>query len=222
MTIGALPVPAIREGDLSILMMAQDTIHLLDALGITRCHLLGLSMGGMIAQEMAIRYPERIHGLVLACTHCGGKHQVPARDEVIALLTEMANAGTEESKIRALACFFDPETLAKRPEVAQKYLDVSLTYPAAAEILSKQYQAVVNHDAFDRLPQIKAATLVLTGDADVLVPPDNSRILAERIPQAKLAIISGGAHQIMLEQAQACNKAIMDFLQGLENASPSA
>jgi 3-oxoadipate enol-lactonase len=209
-------------GALSIMMMAQDTIRLIDALGITSFYLLGLSMGGMIAQEVAINYPERVKGLVLACTHCGGTHQISASKEVINIFTEMATVGSDESKIKAAACLFDPETLAQRPEVAQKYTAISFKNPASAEILSKQQEAVLGHDSFDRLPQIKAATLVLTGDADLLVPPDNSKILAERIPGAKLIIVPGGGHQILVEQPEACNKAIMDFFQGLNDATSSS
>ncbi len=203
-------------GTLSILMMAQDTIGLLDAIGITRCHLLGLSLGGMIAQEVTINYPDRIKGLILASTHCGGIHKISAGAEVTALFTEMINVGDEASKIKAGACLFDPETLAKRPEVLRKYTEISMKYPADAEILTKQSEAVLNFDTFDRLPQIQAPTLVITGDADLLVPPDNSNILAERIPGAKLKIISGGGHQILVEQPEACNKAILEFLQGLD------
>jgi pimeloyl-ACP methyl ester carboxylesterase len=175
----------------------------------------------MIAQEIAIRYPERITALILACTHCGGAHQVLASDEVMAIFTEMATVGSDESKIKAAACLFDPETLTKRPDVARKYTEISLTHAAGADILSRQSEAVREHDTFDQLPQIKAATLVLTGNADLLVPPDNSKILAQRIPGAKLAIISGGGHQIMVEQPEKCNTAILGFLRGRDDVSPS-
>jgi 3-oxoadipate enol-lactonase len=202
-------------GELSILMMAQDVLGLLDHLKIERAHVFGLSMGGMIAQELAIHYPERVSGLILASTHCGGRHQVTASEEVRSVLMDMIHTASDESKLKAAACLFYKETLEKRPEVARRYSEISLKRPASAKTLSKQWEAILKHDAFDRLPRIKAPTLVLTGDADVLIPPENSKILAERIPGAELKIISGGGHQVLVEQPEACNAAVLDFLRKL-------
>jgi pimeloyl-ACP methyl ester carboxylesterase len=207
--------------DFSVLMMAQDTIGLMDALGITKSHIMGLSMGGMIAQEMAINYPDRVKGLILACTHCGGPHQLTASAEVGALFMEMIYIASDESKVKAAACLFARETLEKKPEVARRYAEISLKHPADTKILSKQWEAVLKYDTFDRLPQIKAPTLVLTGNEDLLVPPGNSKILAERIPGAELKVIAGGGHQVLVEQPEACNKTIMGFLRGLDGVSPS-
>jgi 3-oxoadipate enol-lactonase len=202
-------------GELSILMMAQDVLGLLDHLQINSAHVFGLSMGGMIAQELAIQYPERVSGLILASTHCGGRHQVAASQEVRSVLMDMIHTASDESKLKAAACLFDKETLEKRPEVARRYSEISLKRPVSAKTLSKQWKAILKHDAFDRLPRIKAPTLVLTGDADLLIPPDNSRILAESIPGAELKIISGGGHQVLVEQPKACNAAVLEFLRRL-------
>jgi 3-oxoadipate enol-lactonase len=202
-------------GELSILMMAQDVLGLLDHLKIERAHVFGLSMGGMIAQELAIHYPERVSGLILASTHCGGRHQITASEEVRSVLMDMIHTASDESKLKAAACLFYKETLEKRPEVARRYSEISLKRPVSAKTLSKQWEAILKHDAFDRLPRIKAPTLVLTGDADVLIPPENSKILAERIPGAELKIISGGGHQVLVEQPEACNAAVLDFLRKL-------
>jgi pimeloyl-ACP methyl ester carboxylesterase len=199
----------------SILMMAQDVLGLLDHLKVNRAHVLGLSMGGMIAQELAIRYPERVSGLVLASTHCGGPHQITASKEVGSIFMDMIQTGSDESKLKAAACLFHKETLEGRPEVARRYSGISLKRPVSAKTLSKQWEAILKHDAFDRLPQIKATTLVLTGDADLLVPPENSKILAERIPGAELKVISGGGHQVLVEQPEACNAVVLEFLRRL-------
>jgi pimeloyl-ACP methyl ester carboxylesterase len=202
-------------GDLSILVMAQDVIGLLDYLKIDQAHVYGLSMGGMIAQELAIRYPGRVNGLVLACTHCGGPHQIAASAEVGSIFMDMIQTGSDESKLKAAVCLFHKETLEKRPEVAKRYSEISLKRPVTAKTLTKQWEAIHKHDAFDRLPRIKASTLVLTGDGDVLIPPENSKILAERIPGAELKIISGGGHQVLVEQPEACNAAVLEFLRNL-------
>jgi pimeloyl-ACP methyl ester carboxylesterase len=202
-------------GEFSILVMAQDVIGLLDDLKIDSAHVFGLSMGGMIAQELAIRYPGRVNGLVLACTHCGGPHQVNASAEVGSIFMDMIQTGSDESKLKAAACLFHKGTLEKRPEVAKRYSEISLKRPVTAKTLTKQWEAIQKHDAFDRLPQINSPTLILTGDGDVLIPPENSKILAERIPGAELKIIPGGGHQVLVEQPEACNAAVLEFLRKL-------
>jgi len=202
-------------GEFSVLMMAQDTLALLDFLGIRKAHVLGLSMGGMIAQEMAINYPDRVSSLVLACTHCGGQHQIRASAKVGALFMDMIYVASDESKVKAAGCLFHKETLEKRPEVARRYSEIALNHPVGTRVLAQQWEAVLKHDTFDRLPRIETPTLVLTGDADLLIPPGNSEILAARIPGAELKIISGGGHQVLVEHPEACNAAVLEFLRRL-------
>ncbi|MBU1274797.1 MAG: alpha/beta hydrolase [Proteobacteria bacterium] len=204
-------------GPLSVRQMAGDTLGLLDALGLESPLVFGLSMGGMIAQELAINHSQRLSGLVLACTHPGGPHQVRPTAEVEALFKDMVYLATPEAKRAAAPTLFDPKTLEQRPQVAAEYAEVSLRHPAGADILTRQWNAVLGHDTYDRLPQIQAPTLVLTGDADVLIPPGNSEILAQRIPGAKLAVIPGGGHQILVEQPAPCNQAVLAFLGDLDD-----
>jgi 3-oxoadipate enol-lactonase len=199
-------------GAFSIQDMAADTVGLMDALHIQQAHVLGVSMGGMIAQRIAIDYPRRVRGLVLVVSHCGGPPQVPASEPIARLVHEMTTVGSPESRIKALPAFFDPRTLKERPECAQAYAAVSLKYPADVKILSRQYRAIQGHDACDHLPAIQAPTLVVASQGDVLIPPANSEILAARIPDARLVTIPGGGHQILVEQPQACNRAVLDFL----------
>ncbi|MCB2192653.1 MAG: alpha/beta hydrolase [Deltaproteobacteria bacterium] len=202
-------------GPLSISQMAGDTLALMDALSLERPIILGLSMGGMIAQELAINHPERLSALVLACTHPGGPNQVRPTTEVEELFKKMVFLATPEAKRDAAATLFDPKTLRERPEVAAEYAEISLRHPAEADILTRQWNAVLGHDTYERLHWIKAPTMVLTGDADLLIPPGNSEILAARIPGAKLVKVPGGGHQILVEQPEACNHEILDFLDGL-------
>ncbi len=195
----------------SILKMAQNIAGLMDVVGIEKAHVLGLSMGGMIAQELALNFPERIQRLILCVTHCGKSHSIPSSDKVNQLFSAMVNEGTNEAKTAASAVMFAPETLKNRPETAGEYAKVSMEYPAATDILIKQSQAIQEFDSWERLPEITALTLALGADKDVLIPPGNLNILAERIPNAKLCIIKGGGHQVLVEQADACNAAITDF-----------
>jgi pimeloyl-ACP methyl ester carboxylesterase len=205
-------------GPFTITDLADDTIRLMNGLGIEQAHVLGLSLGGMIAQEMAIQHPQRIKGLILVVTLCGGQHQVVAGDAVREKLQRVVFEGSADARIKAIEVFFAPRTITERPQVLLKYAEVSMKYPAGINILQRQYGAVASHDTYDRLDRIKAPTLVLTGEEDVLIPPGNSEILAERIPGAELRVIPGGGHQIMIEQPQACNRAIVAFLQKVDSA----
>ncbi len=206
-------------GDFSIRNMADDTVGLLDALAIPQAHVLGVSMGGMIAQCIALDHPGRVRGLVLVVSHCGGAHQVRPSAEIARLVGEMVTVGSPESRIKALPAFFDPETLKTNLVCAQTYAAVSLKYPADAQILTRQFKAIQEFDVYDRLPAIQSPTLVVASTGDVLIPPGNSDILAARIPHARLVAIPGGGHQILVEQPEACNRAVVDFLTTL--ASPA-
>ncbi len=212
-----------RSGDpggaFTIEDMAADAIGLIDALGIERAHILGLSMGGMIAQKLVLSHPQRVKGLILVVTHCGGDHQIKASDEVMEKIQRMAVDDSIEARTNAATAFFAPRTLSDRLPVVQEYAAVSMKHPAGTEILQRQMIALQGHDAFDRLDHIKAPTLVLTGAEDVLIPPENSKILADRIPGAECLVIEGGGHQVLIEQPEACNRAIIDFLQNVDGSS---
>ncbi len=201
------------SGPFTIQDMAADTAGLMDALEIKSAHVLGVSLGGMIAQEVAIRHPHRVRGLILAVTHCGGAQQIRAAADVTETLRRLVADGSMEARIKALEVFFAPLTIEERPRIVQDYADVSMRYPATPEILQRQMDAVAAHDTCDRLQRIAAATLVLTGAQDVLIPPANSELLAERIPRAELLVVPGGAHQVLIEQPQVCNQAVIAFLQ---------
>ena len=199
--------------------MAADAVGLMDHLGIERAHVLGLSMGGMIAQELVLGHPQRVKGLILVVTHCGGEHQVKAADEVMAMIQRLAVDDSIEARTEAAAAFFAPETLSGRADVLQQYAEVSMKHPAGTAILQRQMGALQDHDTYERLPRIAAPTLVLTGAGDVLIPPDNSKILADRIPGAECLVVEGGGHQILIEQPGACNRAILAFLQKVDGAT---
>lgn len=202
--------------DVTIQNMAADTIGLMDALHIERAHILGVSMGGMIAQEIAIHHAQRVKSLILVVTHGGGERQLRAEASVIQLIRAMVLEGSLSSRIAALPAFFDPLTLKQNPACVQTYAAAASKYPADTKILSSQWRAVQAHDVYDRLPAIQAPTLVLASEGDVLIPPGNSELLAKRIPNARLVTIAGGGHQILIEQPNACNQAVLEFLQALD------
>ncbi len=203
-------------GEFSMKDLAADLAGLLDTLGLERAHVLGLSLGGMVAQEFALTYPERMAGLVLCATHPGGEQVVPAAPEIIDIFARLIATGSEEAMAEAATALFAPATLANRPDVLEPYYEVGARFEVPAEVMIRQFSAVQGFSSWEWLPSLSAPTLVLTGDQDALIPPVNSENLASRIPDAELVVIEGGGHQVLIEQPQACNQAILDFLAKVE------
>ena len=201
--------------EFSIGDMATDTLCLMDALKIDEAHILGLSMGGMVAQEIAITRPERVLGLILACTHPGGSKQIRPTNQAFKLFSEFIRKRSQDSWLKAAPFIFDQHTLSKRPNLVSEYIEKSRKYSADSDILLRQWRAILTHDTYSRLGKIKSPTLVLTGDRDVLIPTENSKLLAKKIPQSRLIVIPGGGHQILVEQPELFNHAILNFLNGL-------
>jgi 3-oxoadipate enol-lactonase len=205
------------DGPFSIEDLARDTIALMDALEIERAHVLGLSMGGMIAQEMAVAHPQRVKGLILAVTHCGGKAGEPAEEHVGRAFQRLVDEGSTEARTEALSYLFGPRAFEEKQQIVQEYVSVSMKNPVALEVLKNQWQAVQGHDACDRLQTIKSYTLILTGSEDMVIPPVNSTIMAERIPRSEMVIITGCGHQVLIEEPEMCNTVMLDFLKKVDN-----
>jgi len=195
-------------------MMAADARRLLDALGIDRAHVFGVSMGGMIAQEFAINYPDRVISLILGCTECGGKNAVPQTKETLDFLfgPEMAKLPVEERAKQTAPWLWNQEFIDKHPEAIDWYVAVTSKYPTPSRGYACQANAIRSHDTYERLPQIKAPTLVITGDADRIIPAGNSEILASRIPGAELVMLENSGHGFFGDAARQSISAILDFL----------
>ena len=211
-------------GPYTIRQMGDDAAALLAALGIDRAHVVGVSMGGMIAQELALQHPERVRSLVLACTY-------PEPDEEVRLgransMTQLGgnvdangNATIDLSTIDPMMIFqtllpkvFSPAFLMNQLPTLMQLFGGALQYGFSIEAILAQVDAVMSHKATDRLHRISAPTLVLTGDADLLIPPANSDILAQEIPGAKLVKIPGGTHGFNFETPELFNQAVLDFV----------
>jgi len=214
-------------GPYTIHEMADDTAGLLDVLGIARAHVVGVSMGGMIAQELALRHPERVRGLVLACTYPEPDAEVERQRQFSMAQFGATVAADGEMRIDLTAldpmlffqhllprvfnqAFIDQEL----PKLMQLFSG-ALQYGFSMEAILGQVAAVMGHRATDRLHQIKARTLVITGDADLLIPPANSRVLAEHIPNARLVTIPGGSHGFNFETPERFNREVLAFLAGV-------
>jgi len=199
----------------TIAQMADHAAAVLDGADAERSYIVGLSMGGMIAQELALRHPARVCGLVLGCTHCGGSERVPPAPEVIQRFADNKGLSPEEIVDKNLRLLVTPEFLQSGSESLQRYKERQLKAPWQPDYaLQRQLEAIRGFDTSDRLAQIKTPTLILTADHDLLVPPENGRILANRIPDAQLEEFTGG-HLIYLESAEAFHQRVFRFFQGL-------
>jgi pimeloyl-ACP methyl ester carboxylesterase len=181
--------------------LAADAVGLLDELGIASAHVYGVSMGGMIAQEVALRFPERVRGLVLGCTSPGGPRSVrPTVRELRVVAAAAASAPRSPVDGTLAAVLFSERFRRDEPERARFLLEHFRRHLPAAQGVAAQLLASVFHDTVSRLDQVQAPTLVLHGERDVMAPLDNARMLAERIPNAELAIVPGAGHAYALER----------------------
>jgi pimeloyl-ACP methyl ester carboxylesterase len=194
----------------SIKQMADDTAGLMDALGITRAALLGISMGGMIAQEFALNHQEKLSCLILGCTHFGGAGVAQSAPEIVAAVIAGTNATPQQQKQQLQAVFCD-DTIEHHPEVVEKSNRIRAQYAIPPFAFARQVAAIGAFDASARLGAIRVPTMVISGREDRLVAPQNSKMIAEKIPGALLKELPGG-HLFMAEYPEPFNRAVIDFI----------
>jgi pimeloyl-ACP methyl ester carboxylesterase len=192
--------------------MADDAVNLLDALGMQRPHVLGISMGGMIAQELVLNYPERVNGLVLGCTSPGISKGVQAGAEIMGKFAPAPGKERDDIIRDFWTVICSPGFITRGAAFLDAMVQQALESPTPMETLGLQMMAINQADTFERLPQIKAPTLVIHGDVDMLVPTANAPILADNIPGARLEIIPGAAHMFFWEQPETSAAIISEFL----------
>jgi pimeloyl-ACP methyl ester carboxylesterase len=196
-------------GPYSIAQMAADAAAVLDAAGVEKAHVFGVSMGGMIAQEFALNYPERVNRLVLGCTNCGGKQSIPATQKVLDVLMARAKMTVEEGVQAMVPYIYDDTTPRERVE---KDLVVRRTcYPQAAGYMA-QVQGILAWSSFDRLSEILAPTLIIHGETDQLIPAANGPLLAGAIAGSKLLMLPNASHIFATDQPEATHREILSFL----------
>ena len=208
------------EGPYSVPQMADDAAGLLAALGIASTNVIGASMGGMIAQELALRHPKRVRSLVLACTTPGGPHSFGYTEMVEGTATlddikEFSELATPERMQQGIDVMFTPEFMKAPGAGFQAMILSSLAHPSTLVGLRGQAAALRTHDTFARLSQIRVPTLVTAGADDTLVDARNSPLLTERIAGAKLKLFPGLRHGFTAEKPDDVNAAIVEFLDGL-------
>jgi 3-oxoadipate enol-lactonase len=203
--VGRSEAPA---GPYSIAQMAADAAAVLNAARVNTAHIFGMSMGGMIAQEFALQYPKKVRSLILGCTAAGGPQAIRAEQEALNVL--MTRGQDPDQFAKAISPFiYDQGTRAERIEedtaVRRKW------YPSADAYFA-QLQAVMAWEAYSRIGGIAAPTLVIHGENDRLVPPENAKLIAARIPGAKLVVIPRASHIFTTDQPDVAHGAILEFL----------
>ena len=202
------------EGPQTIGLLADDLAHLLQTIGIAGAHIVGASFGGFVAQEFALKYPSMTRKLVLCCTSFGGPNHIVPAPETLMALASTKGLNSEERMRANLLLAFTPEFVRTQEAEVDHIVHLRAMNDVPEHIYLSQLQAAMNFNVESRLSEIKSPTLILSGDADVIVPVQNSRNLAAKIPGAQLEIIEGGSHTFFIEQSQDFNQRLSAFICG--------
>jgi 3-oxoadipate enol-lactonase len=196
----------------SMAMFADDTAALMDHVSMASAHIIGVSMGGMIAQEFALRHPRKVRSLVLGCTTPGGPNAIRAGGDALTNAYS-TKPMTAEERGKALAeAAFSKSYLAKHPEVIDNMIEARRQRPIDNVGFAHRMKAAGAHNTYDRLSEIHSPTLVITGKDDALIAWENSRIIAERIAGAELVVLEPAGHCFWMEQPEKTHDAISRFV----------
>ena len=190
-------------GPYTVSQLAEDAVQVLDEAGVERAHVCGTSLGGMVAQQLALDHPTRVDRLVLACTTPGGPQAYPMPQRTVDLM--LARATLREYVANAL----EPDP---RPELVERILAHRERTAQGFEPWSGQAAAGASFDVHARLGELALPALVQTGDGDVVVDPRNSELLAEAIPGARLSVYPGAGHLLMWQEPARFVAELEEFL----------
>jgi pimeloyl-ACP methyl ester carboxylesterase len=190
------------DAPFSIAELADDASGVLDELGIESAHVLGISMGGMIAQELTLRHPDKVRTLTLGCTYAGGPEGRLTSPEVVGLLTEAMQSGDRERAVRVGWGVNVSEAFAADESNYETFREAALTKPVAVQVIMLKRQAIMGHDTSSRLGEITAPTLVIHGTEDQMLDVSNGEAIARAIPGARFERLEGVGHMFWIEQPQ--------------------
>jgi 3-oxoadipate enol-lactonase len=182
--------------------LAEDATGLLTALEVDSAHVMGISMGGMIAQELVLAHPDRLRSLTLGCTYCGGEGSMLASEGVMKKLAEAMTSGDRERAIRASWEVNVSPSFAANEEAWVKFRATGMRYGLPVEVIMRQMQAIAGHDTSARLPGVGVPTQVVHGTLDQLLPVQNGHMIAGLIPNSRLEIFDGVGHLFFWEKPE--------------------
>jgi pimeloyl-ACP methyl ester carboxylesterase len=200
------------RGPYRISQMAHDAAAVMDAAGVPSAHVIGASMGGMIAQELALRYPHRVLSLLLGCTSYSGLFARWPERRYRPKNISMRKSSRAEREAAFIPLLYSDTTPRERIE---EDLEVRSTCGWTYHGFLSQFAGILMWNSYRRLPRIAAPTLVVHGDQDRLIPAANGRVVARRIPGAKFNVVPNAGHVLTTDQPDACVGLMMDFLDGL-------
>lgn len=191
------------EGPISTREMAEDAAGLLTALGLETAHVLGISMGGMVAQELALNHREAIRTLTLGCTFCGGEGSAMASPATLQKLQAAMASGDREQALRAGWEINVSPGFAADDETYARFRGISMRRAVAIDVIMAQLRACAEHNTYERLPELEGLpTLVIHGTVDELLPVQNGELIASRIPGSQLEIFEGVGHLFFWERPE--------------------
>jgi pimeloyl-ACP methyl ester carboxylesterase len=201
----------------AIANMARDVRGLLDELGLSQVHVLGYSMGGTIAQELVRQFPERVSSLILCATMAGGLRATYARASVVRVMRELDGLSPEQVARRIWKVTYSASYLANHQALAEEQMRREIVQPTPLHAADLQFQAFAEFSGSRALAKVRCPTLILTGDLDELIPPQNSATMAKLLPTAKLVVVPGAGHRVFWEATEECVAIITDFLGSVQD-----
>ncbi len=206
---GAVADPT--AGDDMPVTTAEEAVALLDAAGVDQIHVVGLSFGGVIAQELAIRHPRRVRSLVLASTSAGGRLYVRPEPGITHFIRRLSELPAEEGLWASVPYLYAPATRRDHAPLIGEDIARRLSTPVDPRSYGRQRATARAHDTSARLAQITAPTLVMHGEQDRIVPVENGRLLAGAITGAQFTSVPGGAHAFPTDVPEA-SRELVTFL----------
>lgn len=186
----------------TIAQLAEDAALLLQALELDSAHVMGISMGGMVAQELALAHPERIRSLTLGCTYCGGEGSVLTSQDVLRRLAEAMSSGDRARAIRTGWEVNVSPSFAADEDIYATFLEIGMRHALPVPAIMSQMSAIAGHDTSARLGDVRAPTLVVHGTLDQMLPVANGHMIAGLIPGSRLEILEDVGHLFFWEKPE--------------------